>query len=121
MPQYSWEFSASYNRFEIRPHDAVDATHFREPVDFIYVRAVVSQCVLQGFNGNINADLVPVLEAVGNCLRGAVDADRNTFNSVGRDPRGKRLPGKPDDAERWRLQGWLACFVVYGDPDLVRV
>ena len=121
MPQCSWESSVSYDRFEIRSHDPVDATHFRESVNFIDCGAFVSQRVLQGFDGDVNADLVTVFETVGNRLRGAVDSDRNTFNRVRNDPLGERFSGKTNDAEGWRFQRWTACLIVYRDPDLVWV
>jgi hypothetical protein len=90
-------------------------------VNFINGRALVSQRVFQGFDGNIGADLVAVFETIGNRLSGAVDADRNAFNGVRFEPFGERFAGKANEAERWRLQRRTACFVVYCDPDLVGV
>jgi hypothetical protein len=90
-------------------------------VNFIDCGAFVSQRVLQGFDGDVNADLVTVFETVGNCLRCAVDTDGNAFNGMRHDPLGERFSGKANDSEGWRIQRWTACFVVYCDPDLVRV
>src|SRR5271154_4912098 len=99
MRRCSVEFSASYNCFEIWSDDPIDPTHFRKSVDFIDGRAFVAQCVLQGFDGDINADLVTVLETIGNWLRGAVDADGNAFNGVRLDSLSESFPGETNDAE----------------------
>ena len=58
-----------------------------------------SQCVLQGFDGDVDADFVTVFETVGNCLRCAVDADRNAFKGVRHDPLSESFSGKTNDAE----------------------
>jgi hypothetical protein len=121
MPQYSWVFSTSYNRFEIRSHDTVYATHFRESVNLINRGAFVSERVLEGLDRDIDTDFVTVFETIGNRLSGVVDADRNAFNGLHDNPLGERFTGKTNNSERWGLQRWTACFVVYCNPDLVRV
>ena len=63
-------------------------------MDFIDGCALVSHGVLQGFDGDINADLVTVLETVGDGLGGAVDADGNAFNIVRRAPPVSAFPEK---------------------------
>jgi len=86
-----------------------------------WISSPVPQCVFQGFEGYIDADLVAVLETIGNCLRDAIYAERNAFNGVRHDSLGERFTGKANDAEGWRFQRWTACFVVYCDPDLIGV
>ena len=54
----------------------------------------------QSLNGNVQANLVPVLEAVGDRFFRRIDLHRNIVNRNQGDPSAKRRLGIPEDPER---------------------
>src|SRR5436309_633532 len=74
--------AASRDRVQIRLHDAADAADSREAGQIVCAAAVEAREIFQRFNGDVDADLVAELEAVGDGLRRAVDANSNSSNIV---------------------------------------
>ncbi|MDO8737480.1 MAG: hypothetical protein Q7J17_00710 [Candidatus Deferrimicrobium sp.] len=68
--------------------------------EFVHVERFSSTICLESFQGDIEPDLVAVLEAVGDCFFRAVDAERDTTHLVDLHSFGKRIAREPEEADR---------------------
>jgi hypothetical protein len=80
MLPYSGPSSASYCRLQIRLHDVGYPADLCESVDLIDRGFTGAKDVSERFYSDINSDLVSVLEAIGHCLRSAVNMDLNSLD-----------------------------------------
>ena len=74
---------------------------------------------LQRFEGRVESEFVPVLEAVGHGLRRPVDADVDAVQRVGLDPFREGPSREPEHRGRGMLQPWRFCPPLEGDVNLV--
>lgn len=74
----------------------------------------------QGFEGYVKADLVPVLEAIGDGLGNAGDAYRHAIDEMLLHPFGQSCTGESNNPHRWIVDSGGQCFVVDGEPDFKR-
>ena len=77
--------------------------------------------VPKSFDGDVDSDFVPVLEAISHGLRRSVDLDSNSLNLVRLDPFDESAAGEPHHSKGRRLNGRFVSFEIDCDPDLVRV
>jgi len=68
--------------------------------EFIYVERFSSTICLESFQGDIEPDLVAVLEAVGDCFFRTVDAKRDTTHLVDLYSFRKSIAREPEEADR---------------------
>jgi len=90
-------------------------------MDLIDGRLPLAQDIAQRLDRNVNSDLVSVLETVRHSFGRVVHPKRNTFDELCLDSFDQSLAGESYDAERWRLDRWLARFEVDRHPNLMRV
>ena len=69
MPQ-DWSLGGSRDRVQVRLHDAGDPADACKTSELRCAAAMAAAEVAQGLDGHVDADLVAVLEAVGDGLRG---------------------------------------------------
>ena len=75
---------------------------------------------LQRLNCNVQADLIPELEAVCDRLRGAIDMYRDAIQLVHIDPFRKGTSGELKNAHRRPLNAWLLGAPFQRHVDLMR-
>jgi len=86
---------------KVRAHDFLDAIDLGEFCQSCPVRLSCAFAVsAQRLNGNVQANLVPVFEAVGDRFFRRIDLHRNIVNPNQIDAGAKRRLGKPEDPER---------------------
>src|SRR6266571_9481336 len=73
---------SSRHRFHVWPHHRRDSADLGVPPQFVHARAVPLSVVSQRLDGDIQADLVPVLEAVGHGLGRVVDSNLHAFDGA---------------------------------------
>ena len=112
--------AASCQGFEVRAHDPCDAASVRsfdEPFNRTFAW---TQVLAQRLDGDIETDLVSVLEAVGDCFLARSDANVHPFELVGLDAVGQGDAGEADDAERGPIGDRLPGLYIDRHPDFVR-
>ena len=77
--------------------------------------------VAQRLDGDIDADLVPVPEAVGDRLGGGVQANLYPFDAASLDALRERLTREARNAQARIFERGAARLLGEGDPDLVRL
>jgi len=77
----------------------------------------VPPAVSKGLKSYVQANLVPILEAVSHRLRGAVYPDMYFFDDMVLDAGGEGLPRKADDTQARVIYLGAPCFVVNSHPD----
>jgi hypothetical protein len=120
-PRTLTAFCLSLDGLHIGPHDVGDTTDLRELPEFIRAAAILPAIGAQGFQGYVEADLVPVLEAVGYRLGGTVDAEGCALYRVFLDGFRECRTGHADDTERRIVYLRTPRAGVYRYPYLERV
>src|SRR5680860_1545443 len=77
-------------RLQVRPHHPADSANLTVTDEVIHSASALAPAILQGFNGYIESNLVPVLEAISHRLGGCVDGNRNPIYVVLLHPTGER-------------------------------
>ena len=88
---------------------------------FIHRRLPSAQSASQGFDRDINSDLVPVLEAVSQGLSRAIHAGFDALDEMSFDSFDERAPREPYHPESWVSDRWLVCLEVDCYPSLMRI
>lgn len=112
--------SRSQQRFQIRAHYLVHSANPCVVEERLHTRPLPLAAEPKRLDGHVEADLVAVFEAVGDCLFGTVDPDGLTIHLVGLYPLAERLAGEPEDAQRWIVQHWFPEGPWQGNVDLMR-
>ena len=82
IPPYLPQVAGSQEGFQVRAHDVFHPANSSTVEEFVYVERFSSTICLESFHGDLDPDLVAVLEAVGDCFFRAVDAERDTIHLV---------------------------------------
>lgn len=102
---------------QVRSNDVVDAAELRVTPEVVHGAASGVLAVAERFKGDVDPDLVAVLEQVRHGPRRIGDADGYAFDLVRIDAFLQRRAGEADDAESRGGRGWLAGFFGEGEPD----
>ena len=105
---------------QIGAHDLVHAAQLAVVPEFIHGDAFGLHGFFQRFQGNVKANFVSELEAIGNRFGHVGQLDLNAIHRVRSYPLCERLATKADNAKRGIGHGGNAIFVAYGDPHFVR-
>jgi hypothetical protein len=70
------------NRFEVWPHDIGNSTDFGKLPELVCGRRTFAPSVSERFNGNVDADLIAVLEAVGDGFGRRVNFDVHAVDAM---------------------------------------
>ena len=100
MPPCRPQVAGSQEGFQVRTYDSFHPTNLSAVKEFVYVERFSSTICLESFQGDIEPDLVAVLEAVGDCFFRAVDAERDTTHLVDLYSFRKRIAREPEEADR---------------------
>src|ERR1035437_4257784 len=83
----------------IGANDIANPADFGVAVDFVDVGLFLEKAILQSFYCDIESDLVPELETVGDGFRSRIDADGDAFDLMGFDSFSQGRPGQSYDPE----------------------
>ena len=111
---------ASPDRIQVGLHDACDPAVSRETGKIVGAAAVLSGEVPQRLDGDIDADLVAVLEAVRDRLGGGIDPQGDSFGPMGLDPFRQGWAGEASDPQPRIIERRTARLLRESDPDLGR-
>lgn len=100
MPQYPLQVAGSQEGLQVRTHDFFHPTNTGTTKEFVYVKRFSSTICLESFQGDLEPDLVAVLEAVGDCFFRAVDAEGDSTHLVDLYSFGKSIAREPEEAYR---------------------
>src|SRR3990170_3239152 len=100
MPSYLPQVAGSQDGFQVRAHDFFHPANTSTLKEFVYVERFSSTICLESFQGDLEPDLVAVLEAVGDCFFRAVDAERDTTHLVDLYSFRKSIAREPEEADR---------------------
>ncbi len=103
MPARSWPERSSQQRLQIRSQDILNAAHSSGFQDSRGRSLLAAEAVTEGFQSHIQAYLVPVLEAIGDCLRYGCYAHWYTFNDAVFLTVLERSTGETNHTKRWRF------------------
>ena len=120
MPRHLRSESVSYgHRFHVRYHDITYPADLRVTPDFVHCATATFSTLTKCFQGNIQTDLVTVLEAIGYRLGKAVDLYLHSIYHVCFHTFAERRSGKSDKFYRQAGSGEMS-FNVNSHPDLER-
>src|SRR3990167_10062436 len=110
----------SSDALQVRPHHVGHAADLGIAPDLIHRSLVAGTRVLECLQGHVEADLVPVLEAVSHRLRHTVDPqpDAIAFNFF--DPCGEGLARELHHLDRRVVDPRWVAAAWHGDPDPAR-
>jgi hypothetical protein len=95
------DHARSQQSLKVRAHDLLDTVDLRESCQSCPVRLSCAFAVgAQSLNRNVQANLVAVLEAIGDRFFRRIDLHKNIVNRNQGDPSAKRRLGIPEDPER---------------------
>src|SRR3990170_6245291 len=104
MPGRSWRCPSSKKGLQVGAHDVFHPADSREAYEIVDLESPASPVGLEGLHGHVDADLVAMLETVGDRLLRGVDAYRHAVDVVRVNPFGINRSGKPEDADRRELE-----------------
>jgi hypothetical protein len=82
MPVVDLACSSVGDGVEVGPHDIGDPANFSKLPELVGGRRAFAPGVAECFDGNVDADLVTVLEAVSDGLGSRIDLHINTVNAM---------------------------------------
>src|SRR3990172_4493434 len=100
MPPGPPGVAGSQEGFQVRAHDFFDPANPSTLKEFAYVERFSSPICLESFQGDIEPDLVAMLETVGDCFFRAVDAEGDSTHLVDLHSFGKSIAREPEEADR---------------------
>jgi hypothetical protein len=87
-----YRFPLSRQRFKVRAYDLLNSAHACELHELFGSKALLLAVEFKRLNGRVEADLISILEAIGDCLLWAIDANWDAVYFVCLDSMGKSLP-----------------------------
>jgi hypothetical protein len=111
----------SCQRLHVRTHHVLDTADPGITIEVVSGRAAVPQALTERLDRDIQADLVPVSEAVCHRLGKVVDAHRDAFDRVLLDPGMERLAGGVEDPQRRVVHARRPGPALDHQPDIPRV
>src|SRR5262245_35073863 len=112
MPLYceaaSW---GSFQDLEVGPHDRINPTGLSCAPE-IFQRSARAPILFERFQGDVQPDLVSILEAVCDGLGERGDPDRHTLYTMLLDPKGKGSSRESHDTKRRRIHPGFPRFDV---------
>lgn len=100
MPPCPPQVAGSQEGFQVRAHDIFHPTNSSAVKEFVHVERFSSTICLESFQGDLEPDLVAVLEAVGDGFFRAVDAEGDSTHLVNLYSFGKSIARKPEETDR---------------------
>ncbi len=100
MPPYPLQVAGSQEGLQVRAHDIFHPANTGTVKELVYVKRFSSTICLESFQGDLEPDLVAVLEAVGDCFFRAVDAEGDSIHRVDLYSFGKSIAREPEEAYR---------------------
>jgi len=100
MPPCPPQVAGLQEGFQVRAHDVFHPANTSTLKEFVYVERFSSPICLESFHGDIEPDLVAVLEAVGDGFFRAVDAKGDSTHLVDLYSFGKSIAREPEEADR---------------------
>jgi hypothetical protein len=104
---------------QIGPHDVRHAADLRISPKLVCRGLALPQAVSQGFNGHIEPNLVPVLEAVSHRLGRVVNSDRHAFDRVFLNAGSQGVAGESHDSERESVRLGASSLGLNRQPDFL--
>ena len=105
--------------FEVGAHDAGYAAGFGGVPEVVDGEFLFAPAGAEGFEGEFEAEFVPIFETVGDGAGGGGDADGGAFDGEGLDAVLQGGAGEADDADSGLFDDGSPGFAVEGEPDLV--
>jgi hypothetical protein len=105
---------------QVRPHDPGHPADLSVPPQLVHGGPALTPSFPQGLERHVEADLVPIFEAVGHRLGRVEDADGHAVYPVGVNARCERSIAHPEDADRGMLKPRSSSPPRERDLDLVR-
>src|SRR5659263_183308 len=100
MPPCPPRVAGSQEGFQVRAHDFFNPANSGTVKEFLHVERLSSPICLESFQGDIEPDLVAMLEAVGDGFFRAVDAEGDSTHLADLHPFGKSIAREPEEADR---------------------
>src|SRR5659263_523891 len=104
MPPCPPQVAGSQDGFQVRAHDFFHPANSSAVKEFVYVERFSSTICLESFQGDLEPDLVAVLEVVGDCFFRAVNAEGDSTHLVDLYSFGKSIAREPEEADRRILE-----------------
>ena len=92
LPGRSYIEVLSCKRLKVWAYHFFNSAHSRELQELFRFKALPFAVEFKRLNGRIEADLISILEAIGDCLLRTIDANWNTVYLVCLDPMSESLP-----------------------------
>lgn len=105
---------------KIGAHHVGDATNLGVMPYFVGADFSAGTGILEGLDGDIETDLVPVLEAIGDGLGDPIDPQLDLVALKNLYALRIGIPGELDHLDRRIVDSWDMATARHGDPDLVR-
>ena len=107
-------------RLQVRAHHIRDAANFGGGPEFVHRGLLHAPGFLEGFDGDIEADLISELKAVGNGFCRAEHPQRGSGKIIFLYTEMKRWSGHAHQAYWWRGNSWRPGLLADSHPNLVR-
>ena len=110
----------SSDGLQVGLHHSGDPAHFSSLPQLIHCGLALPIAITESLKGHVKPNLVPIFEAVGNCLCGIENPDGDAFHFLGYHSIVEGRPRKAHDSQRRIIYSRPTGFLGDGQPHLMR-